>query len=83
MQMSLMVVVLLPKGGGDFRGIGLLDPCWKVVDKIMVRHMGAIEFSPLPPWGTSQVRDRHSNNRGKVGTTIGVGGAGTLISGLC
>jgi hypothetical protein len=35
-QMSWMVVVLLPKGGGDFWGIGLLDPCWKVVDKIMV-----------------------------------------------
>jgi hypothetical protein len=31
---------------GDFQGIGLLDPCWKVVEKIMVRHMGAIEFHP-------------------------------------
>ena len=26
-QMGWMVVVLLPKGGGDFRGIGLLNPC--------------------------------------------------------
>ncbi len=26
-QMSWMVVVLLLKGGGDFQGIGLLDPC--------------------------------------------------------
>jgi hypothetical protein len=42
--MSWMVVVLLPKGGGDFRGIGLPDPCWKVVEKIMVHRMGAIEF---------------------------------------
>jgi hypothetical protein len=25
-QMSWMVVVLLPKSGGNFRGIGLLDP---------------------------------------------------------
>ncbi len=25
-QMSWMVIVLLPKGGGDYRGIGLLDP---------------------------------------------------------
>jgi hypothetical protein len=46
MQMSWMVVVLLPKGGGNFRGIGLLDPCWKVVEKIMVRRMGAIDFDP-------------------------------------
>jgi hypothetical protein len=58
-QMSWMVVVLLPKGGGNFRGKGLLDPCWKVVEKIMVhRHrMGAIEFHPclhrgLPKQGT-------------------------------
>ncbi len=46
MQMSWMVVVLLPKGGGDFWGIGLLDPCWKVVEKIMVRQMGTIDFHP-------------------------------------
>jgi hypothetical protein len=46
MQMSWMVVVLLPKGGGNFRGIGLLNPCWKVVEKIMVHQMGAIDFHP-------------------------------------
>jgi hypothetical protein len=56
-QMSWMVIVLLPKGGGDFRGIGLLDPCWKVVEKIMVCRMAAIDFHPclhggLPKRGT-------------------------------
>jgi hypothetical protein len=45
-QMSWVVVVLLPKGGGDFRGIGLLDPFWKVVEKIMVCRLGSIEFHP-------------------------------------
>jgi hypothetical protein len=30
-QMSWMVIMLLLKGGGDYRGIGLLDPMWKVV----------------------------------------------------
>ncbi len=45
-QMSWMVVMLLPKGGGDFRGIGLLDPFWKVVEKIMVCQLGSIEFHP-------------------------------------
>ncbi len=34
-QMSWMVIVLLPKGGCNFWGIGLLDPFWKVVEKIM------------------------------------------------
>ncbi len=57
MQMSWMVVVLLPKGSGNFRGIGLLDPCWEVVEKIMVRRMGAIDFQPylhggMPERGT-------------------------------
>jgi hypothetical protein len=40
MQMSWMVVVLLPEGGGDFHGTGLLDPRWKVAEKIMVHRMG-------------------------------------------
>ncbi len=56
-QMSWMLIVLLPKGGGDFRGIGLLDPCWKVVEKIMICRLAAIEFHPclhggLPKRGT-------------------------------
>jgi hypothetical protein len=56
-QMSWMIVVLLPKGGGDFRGIGLLDPFWKVVEKVMVCRLGSIEFHPclhggLPKRGT-------------------------------
>jgi hypothetical protein len=55
-----MVIVLLPNGGCNFRGIGLLDPCWKVVEKIMVCCMGAIEFHPclhggLPKQGTGMV----------------------------
>jgi hypothetical protein len=45
-QISWMGVALLPKGGGDFRGIGLLDPCLKVVEKIMVGHLATIEFHP-------------------------------------
>jgi hypothetical protein len=35
-QMSWMIVIVLPKSGGNFRGIGLLDPFWKVVEKVMV-----------------------------------------------
>jgi hypothetical protein len=56
-QMSWMVIVLLPNSGGDFQGIGLLNPCWKVVEKIMVCRLAAIEFHPclhggLPKRGT-------------------------------
>ena len=83
MQMSWMVVVLLPKGGGDFRGIGLLDPFWKVVEKVMVRRLGTIEFHPclhggLPKRGTGTDGD----NRGKAGTTTGMDGARAAIPGL-
>jgi hypothetical protein len=35
-QMSWMVIVLLPKGGWDCHGIGLLELVWKVVEKIIV-----------------------------------------------
>jgi hypothetical protein len=57
MQMSWMVIILLPKGGGDFQGIGLLDPCWKVVEKNMVCQMGTIDLHPclhrgMPKQGT-------------------------------
>ncbi len=43
-QMSLMVVMLIPKGGCDLWGIGLLNPFWKVVEKIMVCRLGTIDF---------------------------------------
>ncbi len=35
-QMRWEIIVLLLKDNGDYRGIGLLDPFWKVVEKIMV-----------------------------------------------
>ncbi len=38
------MIVLHPKGGGDYRGIGLLDPMWKVMEKIMVAQMSCLEL---------------------------------------
>ena len=35
-QMKWEIIVLLPKGGGNYCGIGLLDPFWKVMEKIVV-----------------------------------------------
>ena len=65
-QMSWMVIVPLPKGGGNFQGIGLLDPCWKVVEKIMVCRLAAIEFHPcLHARGrTTEAQDGDGDNRG-------------------
>jgi hypothetical protein len=36
-QMTGMVIVLLSKGGGGHCGIGLLEPCWKVIESILVQ----------------------------------------------
>jgi hypothetical protein len=43
-QMMWVIVVLLPKGGGDFRGIGLLEPFWKVMEIIMDSRLHVVEF---------------------------------------
>jgi len=34
-QMLLSVVVLIPKGGNDYRGIGLLEVAWKVLEGVL------------------------------------------------
>ncbi len=34
-QLLWIIVVLIPKGGGDYRGIGLLEPIWKVIERII------------------------------------------------
>jgi hypothetical protein len=41
-QLTWVIVVLLPKGGGDYRGIGLLEPLWKVVERIMDRGLNTL-----------------------------------------
>ena len=42
--MMWIIIVLLPKGGGDYIGIGLLEPMWKVLEVIMDKRLQAIEF---------------------------------------
>jgi hypothetical protein len=34
--MTWMIIILLPKGGDDYCGIVLLNPIWKVVEKVML-----------------------------------------------
>jgi hypothetical protein len=41
-QSTWVIVVLLPKGGEDYCGIGLLEPLWKVVERIMDRQLNAL-----------------------------------------
>jgi len=42
--MRWVIVILIPKGRGEFRGIGLLEPMWKVIENIMDGRLQAIEL---------------------------------------
>jgi hypothetical protein len=35
-QLGWVVTVLIPKGGGDYRGIGLPEPIWKIIEQVMI-----------------------------------------------
>ena len=61
-QMAWMTIVLLPKGGGDYRGIGLLEPFLRVTEKLiwingwmqlssMIASMGSSKGEALAQWG--------------------------------
>jgi hypothetical protein len=45
LKMTWMVIVLLPKGRGDYHGIELLEPIWKVVEVLMDKQFLANGFS--------------------------------------
>jgi hypothetical protein len=41
-QLGWVITVLIPKGGGDYHGIGLLQPIWKVIERVMDKRLEAI-----------------------------------------
>ena len=41
-QLGLVITVLIPKGGGDYRGIGLLKRIWKVIERVIDKWLKAI-----------------------------------------
>ncbi len=73
-QMRWEIIVLLPKGGGDYRGIGILEPFWKVIEKIMVARLSSVKFHDslhggLPGRGQEPPRLRPSSTRAWPGAT--------------
>jgi hypothetical protein len=42
LQLGWVITVLIPKGGGDYRGIGLLEPIWKVIKRVMDHRLEVI-----------------------------------------
>jgi hypothetical protein len=52
-----MIIVVFPKGRGNYHGIGLLGPIWKVIEKVMVARFSVIKLHDclhlrLSNWGT-------------------------------
>ena len=43
-QLLWVIVVLIPKGSGGYRGIGLLEPVWKLLEAIMDRRLNCLEL---------------------------------------
>jgi hypothetical protein len=41
-QLLWIIVVLIPKGGRDYRGIGLLEPVWKCIERVINHRLEAI-----------------------------------------
>ena len=41
-QMGWVIVILIPKGGGDYRRVGLLEPIWKIIEHVMDQLLNAI-----------------------------------------
>jgi hypothetical protein len=41
-QLLWVIVVLIPKGGGNYQGIGLLEPMWKVCEQVMDTQLNRI-----------------------------------------
>ncbi len=43
-QLCWVVTVLIPKGGGEYRGIGLLELIWKVMERVMDLRLEKIKL---------------------------------------
>ena len=41
-QMRWVITVLIPKGGGEYQGIGLMEPIWKVLERIVDHRLETI-----------------------------------------
>jgi hypothetical protein len=60
-QLLWIIVILTPKGGGDYRGIRLLEPIWKVIEQIIDPRLDAFELHD----SLHSCRNKHG-----TGTTI-------------
>ncbi len=43
-QLLWIIVVLIPKGGGDYHGIRMLEPVWKCIERVIDHQLEAIDL---------------------------------------
>jgi hypothetical protein len=43
-QLLWIIVILIPKGGGDYLSIGLLGPIWKVIEQVIDHRLDSIQL---------------------------------------
>jgi hypothetical protein len=43
-QLGWVIIILIPIGSCDYRGIGLLEPVWKIIERVMDQRLKAIAF---------------------------------------
>ena len=81
-QMTWMIVVLLPKGGGDYCGIGLLDP---ILDGRRESYGSSVichQAPRLPPRRTPKLGNGDGHYGGQAAAATCVGGSGTPVPDL-
>jgi hypothetical protein len=43
-QLGWIIIVLIPKGAGDYHEIGLLEPIWKIIEHVMDQRLNVVEL---------------------------------------
>ena len=79
-QMLRTIIVLIPKGtSGDFRGIGLLEVIWKLIERVLDERLSKIELHDHLHGFRAKRGVRDGNYGGKARPTACLPGASAIV----
>jgi hypothetical protein len=78
-QLGWVIVVLIPKGGGNYCGIGLLEPIWKIIDRLMDGRLKIIAIHESLHRCRDGPGQQDGCYPGKTGSTTGSPGATPIL----
>ncbi len=81
-QLLWVIIVLIPKGGGDYPGIGLLEPMWKVCKCVIDLRLNAFELHDLLHGCRNACRTGMVGIVANFGSAVGSSRASTFLQGL-